>query len=372
MKNHRSFRNWQLAAGLALIVFAGETVLPQSATAPSVTKDALLRNIARDVIAPGYQELEAKCHALTDSVGVFVKAPKQESLEQARQAWVAALLASRHIQWLQTGPIADREYIASFCYAKVLPARMDEVLNSSRAIDGSYFGELGATAKGMFALEYLLFGRKSNPAEANAATNSILALFSRAESPRRRQYALALAHDLEAKASQLASDWTASGDQSAAAKFVADGQDSLNRIVNHLAQLVEQVAEQRINFVLQLPPPISRQFDRVEGSPSGTSQQTAAALLQGAQKLYRGAEGGGLEEYLKHLNSPLAERSQGMFETAIAAVQAIGASLEDAVPNNRAPVENAYEKARALEVLCKTDLASALGVTITFNSGDGD
>src|SRR6185503_11246571 len=110
------------------------------------------------------------------------------------------------------------------------------------------------------------FGRKTNPAETNEATTSVLERFSRAEAPRRRQYVLTLAHDLETKAGQLAKDWTAAGDQSAAAKFVAGGQDSLNRVVNHLAQIVEQVAEQRINFVLQLPHPISRQFDRVEGS----------------------------------------------------------------------------------------------------------
>jgi predicted lipoprotein len=361
------------ALRLALLILAGGNALAQSASAPSVTKDVLLRNIVRDVIVPGYQELAAKSHALTVALEDFGKAPSQDSLEQARKAWVAALLASRQIQWLQTGPIADREYIASFCYAKVLPARMDEVLSSSRAIDDSYLGELGATAKGMFALEYLLFGRRANPAAAtNAAPASVLELFTRAEAPRRRQYVLALARDLEAKARQLAQDWTASGDQSAAAKFVAGGQDSLNRVVNHLAQLIEQVAEQRLNFVLQLQPPVSRQFDRIEGSPSGTSSQSAAALLQGAQKLYRGAAGEGLEAYLKHLNAPLAERSQGMFETAIAAVQATGAPLEDVVPDNRATVDNAYQKTRALEVLCKTDLASALGVTITFTSGDGD
>ena len=32
----------------------------------------------------------------------------------------------------------------------------------------------------------------------------------------------------------------------------------------------------------------------------------------------------------------------------------------------------AYEAARDLEILFKVDLASALGVTITFNSNDGD
>lgn len=362
-----------MAARLVLLILAGGNAAPQFATAQSVTKDELLRNIVREVIVPGYQELATRSHALTVALEDFSKAPTRESLDQSRKAWVAASLASRKIQWLQTGPVADRESVASFYYAKVLPARMEDVLNSSRRIDDAYLGELGATAKGMFALEHLLFGRKADPAaETNAASASVLELFSRAESPRRRQYVLALAHDLEAMASQLAKDWTAGDDQSAEAKFIAGGQESLNRVVNHLAQLVELVAEQRINFVLQLPEPIARQFDRVEGSPSDTSQQSAAALLQGTQRLYRGTEGRGLEAYLKQLNAPLAERARGLFETAIGAVQAVGAPLEEVVQNKRPLVEDAYEKTRALEVACKTDLASALGVTITFSSGDGD
>jgi len=130
--------------------------------------------------------------------------------------------------------------------------------------------------------------------------------------------------------------------------------------------------EQRINFILQLPAPIARQLDRIEGSLSATSQRSPVVLLQGVQKLYRAPEGGGLESYLKGLNASLAERLKAQFEVAIAAIQAVGSPLEQVVPNNRGPVENAYEKLRALEVLCKTDFASVLGVTLTFTSGDGD
>jgi len=94
--------------------------------------------------------------------------------------------------------------------------------------------------------------------------------------------------------------------------------------------------------------------------------------LQGIEQVYRGATGAGLEGYLKHLNASLAERVKGQIETTLTAVQAVGAPFEQAVPANRAPVEDAYQKTHALEVLCKVDLASALGVTITFNSNDGD
>jgi len=373
MRNHRAFPNWRRAAVLAFILLAGESVFPRSATAQTVTKEALLRNMVQDVIAPAYQELALKCHALTESLEGFVKIANSESLEKARQAWGAALLSSRRIQWLQTGPIADREYLSSFYYSKVLAIRIEAVVKSPRAIDDSYLGELGATAKGMFALEYLLFDRKvQQSAEGSQPVATVLASFSGADATRRGQYVLALARDLETKAGHLAADWAATGEQSAPAKFVAGGQESLNRVINQLAQFIEQIAEQRIDFVLHLPQPIAPQLNRVEGSASGTSQQSVVALLRGAQKLYRGADGGGLEVYLKHLNGPLAERLKGQFESAIAAVESIGAPLEQVVPENPASVQNAQDKTRALEVLCKTDLASVLGVTLTFSSNDGD
>jgi len=46
--------------------------------------------------------------------------------------------------------------------------------------------------------------------------------------------------------------------------------------------------------------------------------------------------------------------------------------LEEAAVKDRAAIEAAYEKARALEITLKVDVVSALGVTLTFSSNDGD
>jgi predicted lipoprotein len=43
-----------------------------------------------------------------------------------------------------------------------------------------------------------------------------------------------------------------------------------------------------------------------------------------------------------------------------------------AVTDRRESVQRAYAAVHDLEVLFKVDVASALGVTITFTSGDGD
>ena len=57
---------------------------------------------------------------------------------------------------------------------------------------------------------------------------------------------------------------------------------------------------------------------------------------------------------------------------AFASAQALGGPLEEAVVEKRPLLEKAYEQVRALEILFKVDVVSALGVTLTFSSGDGD
>src|SRR6266511_4019963 len=166
-----ALRNWRRIAGLAFVAFVGQNASLQPANAQSVARDALLRDVVRNVIASDYQELAGKCRALTASAEQLVQVPAPESLEKIRQAWVAAVLASRRVQWLQTGPIADREYLSTFYYSKLLPVRIEGVLNSPRAIDNSYVEELGATTKGLFALEYLLFEQRPEPPAKDPKTS---------------------------------------------------------------------------------------------------------------------------------------------------------------------------------------------------------
>jgi predicted lipoprotein len=110
MKNKFFFRGTLLTTLAFAVLVCGQI----STVAQTITKEALLGKIVSTVIVPGYQELEAKCVALTNTLEEFVKAPTAESLEKTRGAWLAAMLASRQIQWLQAGPIADREYLATF------------------------------------------------------------------------------------------------------------------------------------------------------------------------------------------------------------------------------------------------------------------
>jgi predicted lipoprotein len=253
-----------------------------------------------------------------------------------------------------------------------LPVRIEGDINSASPIDQSFLDRLGATSKGLSAVEYLLFERGDLSPDERMKAVPVLELLSGTNSTRRTAFLLALVREVKAKASQLAADWASPGESGVSAKFVAAGQESVNLLVNQLASGLEYEAERHLHFVLVLPNPISRQLYRVERSRSGTSLAGVLAGLEGLQKMYRGGEGLGLDDALQRVNAPLAKRIEDQFQAALETTKAIGAPLEQAAVDHRSAIEAAYDKMRALEILIKVDLASALGVTLTFSSNDGD
>lgn len=363
---HRMSRLCQLAA--ALLVFAGT----QIGYAQTVSREAALRDLARNVIAAGYHDLASHCQAFSNAVAQFTAAPTQTNLDLARQAWTGVYESANRLRCFQTGPIVDHEYAATFYYVRISPQGIEGEMQSTNTIDAAYVAQLGGNVKGVFGLEYLLFGHTGYPGAQPLNASGVLETFNGKNSERRRAFLLALARDVDFKAAQLAQDWSAPGGQGAATKFANGGQSSINVLVNQLAHAVEDVNQAHVNFVLLLPKPFAGQIYRIEASASGASLEGAVAYLEGIEKFYRGAGGAGLADVLKQVNAPLAKRINDQFDTALTAVKAIGEPLDQAAQDKRDAVQKASDQVKALEILFKVDLASALGVTISFVSGDGD
>lgn len=357
-----------LAATFAVIFFAA---IPSRA-AESVTREAALRDLAHNVITAGYQDLAAKCHTLSNAAAQLAASPAPAALDQARQSWTTVLDAANRVRCFQSGPIVDHEAAATFYYSRISPPIIEGELQASNALDAAYVAGLGGDGKGVFALEYLLFGHRGyiGTPELNNARAGEMILGANAQ--RRRAFLLALTRDIDSKATQLAQDWSATGEHDASAKFAGGGQASINLLVNQLAHSIEDANQARLNFALVLPKPLAGQIYRIEASPSGASLQGMVASVEGIQTFYRGSHGLGLADVLKQVNAPLAKRIDEQFDTTLAAIKAIGEPLAQAAADKRDAVQNASDKMKALEILFKVDLASALGVTISFISGDGD
>ncbi|MEO7678401.1 MAG: imelysin family protein, partial [Verrucomicrobiota bacterium] len=332
--------------------------------------EVMLRNTGRNVIEPGYNDLLKNCRDLTNALAQLPLATNQTSLELARKTWLATADAANRMRCFQIGPVAARSCLPTFYYWQVLPARIEGAAEATNSFAQSFIDELGATTKGLFAIEYLIFDRNTNQPATEGNDGSALELLSR--SPKRGAFLLAVARDLESKACLVAGDWNATDGQGALSRFVAAGHESVNLLVNQLAMITEDTAEKHLNFVLVLPLPIERQLYRVERSRSGSSLEGVLATLAGFENIYRGSDGFGLDDAISRLNPALEKRLDEQLAGASAALQALGSPLEQAVVNNRPLLEKAYEQVRVLEILIKVDVVSALGVTLTFSSADGD
>lgn len=330
----------------------------------------MLRHIGRNVIASGYLDLAKSCRELTNAVAQLVRTPDQASLDPARKSWLAAADAANRIRCFQSGPIIDRGFLSTFYYWQVLPMRIEGAAEATNSFEQAFVDEVGSTSKGLFAIEYLLFDRIPSPLTQGAKAGTALELLS--GSPARGAFLQALARDLETKAGLIAADWAAPGEASALSNFVAAGHESVNILVNQLAMITEDAAEKHLNFVLDLPTPISQHRHRVERSPSGSSLEGVLRTIEGFETIYRGGDGLGLDDAISRVNPSLQERLDKQFANAFAATRAIGQPLEQAIVDHRPLIEKAYEQLRALEILFKVDVVSALGVTLTFSSADGD
>jgi predicted lipoprotein len=170
------------------------------------------------------------------------------------------------------------------------------------------------------------------------------------------------------RTAQVESAWRAGY----AAAFQTGGQQHLNLLLNDLLAAIETGAQGRLQVVIDHQGEPQLRTDLVEGGLSGTSQEGLLALLQGAQAVFAGGDGPGMDDYLRQLNAAAARRVEAQFKKAVTAVQEIGGPLEQAVATREQAIVRAQGECRALEILLKVEVASTLGVTLTFKSTDGD
>jgi predicted lipoprotein len=271
------------------------------------------------------------------------------------------MLAWKRAYGFRNGPIVEQNALLRAAFWPPRPLAIQAALAGDKAIDDGFVEELGADSKGLFALEHVLF-----PVDGNDAAT----LARWRESKRPLQFADAVGRSVAAYADAVS---RVLGDGDAyAATFAQGGQQSVNRLVNQMADTLESNVLGRLTRVLdgernhQLGP------SEVEGWPSATSHEIVLAHLVASRRFYRDADGPRLGDLVKAVAPSIDDRLIGSWAKAIELVRAFGAPLERAVKSNPSGFVEACQAAKDLEIAVKTGMASSLGVTLTFSAGDGD
>jgi predicted lipoprotein len=336
-------------------------------------RKGLLVNVSSNIILPAYTSFLASATALNDAVTAFNAAPDAAKLTAAQNAFTTAYRQWQSTSQFDFGPASQLNYRVN---VNSYPTNADLINSNITAgvYDPNLLANLGA--KGLPAIDYLLFGTGAN----NAA---ILAQYTTdSKAANRKKYLAALSAEIKTLTGNVLNSWNGAYKTT----FLnADGTDvgsSLGQIVNQLVYDYENLK----NYEIGLPAGVQSQGvtfpQKVQAYYSKTSLQLALLHLQAIQNLYLGksaqGDGLGLDDYLVKVNakakdgSPLNDVIKAQFATATAKLQALSDPLSDNITSNTAAVTAAYTELQKLTVLLKTDMTSSLGILITFGDNDGD
>jgi uncharacterized protein len=316
--------------------------------APS--REEVLRGVVSQRLVPDMQALSQAAGLLTDSLRQLRAGAE---LAPTQHRWREALLAWERVYVLRIGPIVDNSGLLRARFWPLREVALRERIAAQPALDVGQVELLGVDLRGMYALEWLLFVDS-----AELVADSQLGARTRAA-------ALAFA----ANAQRYADDALArlAGGGALADNLTERSQETISKLVNQLVATVEGLASERLAIVLEMHAHGNVRASEVQGAPSGSSRELVLAQLRASQRLYR---------KLALLVVPVApkihERVQGRFERALRLVNEVDGPLEQVVLRDRNKLEVAFRALKELELALKVDLASALGVTLTFTAGDGD
>lgn len=326
-----------------------------------VTQEQLLQGTARDVITPLYEEAAAETLKLSGAAETCREKPTPENLQLLRSQWKKAAVAWQRTEPFRLGPATDLWLSNKIGYQNIRPATIDANVAKVGTPDETKLSAAGASAKGLFAIEYLLFQPNGTP---------------KTPSEKDHRYLAAAALDASLLTRQLADAWSSSG-KNYSQTFSSGGQASLNKLLNGMIESIERLKEKRIARLL------GREVVWGDDSDTPPKKEASIALdgeilaapLEGIERLLSAPSSTGEKKnlflaYLQQTGSPIGPDYFNQTKKCIGLTRALPTPLEAAA--SRPALENDYAEVKKLVALSKSSLISALGVTLTFNSNDGD
>lgn len=327
----------------------------------------LLRSWSTDFLLAHYAEFAEKLEELRDASRALEDSPDDEDLAGVQAAWRAARRPWKETEVFKFGPVVDEplRYGPKIDFWPARPDAVENVLADTGAVDPE---ALGAAAKGLPAVEYLLFG------------DGALEAF-REGGPRRYEYLRVLIEDLIAQTQALAAAWQPSGGNYQR-ELVDAGRESstydtlsmaLSEVVNRMGFTLENIRADKIGA--GIGPDGTPQPERLESRFSGRSIADIRDNLRGIEVLFFGDPDAGvlaLDRYLVHRGFHLAGRVRSELGSSRTALDRIDLPLSLAIENEQELVHAAVDRLAGLQRLIQVDVIGALSLNVRFNDNDGD
>jgi uncharacterized protein len=345
-------------AGVACSSSADDGDPADTSPAGGGDRTAVLETLADEVIVPSYEALVAALEQLEADTDALCAAPSIATLDTARAAWRDVSTAWRGTRASGIGPARDRRLAASIGFL----ARDDAVralLAGSDPVDEAGLASAGAAVKGISAMEIGLFGEGSGRLAVPG-------------DPRRCTYVASVSRFTTAAATAVRDDWTSGYRDTFVEGIDGDLQMSVDAIVNEMIFRVTETDDQGLRALVEADDLDELPANRTDGPADFHIAELQATLAGVAALVGSATTDERVLTLVAHRSADTATRLQQAATAASDAMAALPDSVTDAVLRHSDAVAEAQEAVAALKVLLATEVASELGVTMSFSDADGD
>lgn len=333
---------------------------------PDFDRKGMLESVANNLIVPNFESLQSRVTGLSNAADAFIQNTTEENLVALRSAWIEAVKDHQHCSAFGFGPAN----LLLGPYASVLGAfpiseeKVEQnILNPSFDLANSFDRDV----RGFYAVEYLIYGN-------GISDNEIVAGFDQ----ERKDYLSLIIAELKATFDNIVNEWNSSYLN----EFVnSDGTAAGSSISQYYNEFVKDY-EIIKNFKVELPAGLSAgqgvDGSLVEAYYSGISRDLIVEHFQSSKNIWFGLSRNGqqivgFEEYLESVVG-----GPQLVMTSKEAISRIDNAIS-AIPQGRLSDNIEVEGVKVLRdelqsntANFKSSMSSLLGISITFNSGDGD
>ncbi|MFT5972810.1 MAG: hypothetical protein ACJAZC_002242 [Cryomorphaceae bacterium] len=330
-------------------------------------RKALLESIGTNLIVPNFEDLQSSVNSLSETTNGFTQNTNEQNLITMRTAWKQAVIDHQHCSAFGFGPAE----LLLGPYATVLgvfPVSEEKIeanmLNPNFDLPNSFDRDV----RGFYTVEYLIYGDGLSDAEVVAGFDQ-----------NRKDYLLLILSELKSSFDNIASEWNNSYLQSFIESDGTSAGSSISLYYNAFIRDYENLK----NFKVELPAGLSAGQPGADGSLveayySGISSELIEAHYENSKNCWFGLSRNGMEligfeEYLQSVigGPELIETTKdALFRIDEAIANLPDGSLSENVTSQE--VEILRNELQSNTANFKSSMSSLLGISITFNSGDGD
>ncbi len=339
----------------------------------SFDQKAMLTNYADNLIIPSYQAVSVSLEEFKTAVNTFEQSTTTQNLEALQQKWELV-----HTNWMWAnaynfGP-AGEQGITKRLVEEVATWPIDTLAVNTKVISlDTAFADFKRDARGLLAIEYLLFDAQKTNAQIVSTFNS---------NTNRTAYLIALTNKVQAQIVNVLNQWNNGYRDAFIANTGTAVGSSISMMYNEFVRDYEAVK----NFKLGIPlgkkaGQTGTEANKVEALFSGKSltfmQENIKAVENNWQgKSRAGSDALGWKDYLESVTGgdALVSETQNQQANIAQAMSAFNqsTSLYNQINTSPTPLDKLYTEMQKQTRFYKSDMSSLLGIAITFTDADGD